>query len=115
MKADTVLAIFGAAFLLAACGAKEATDIPPESELNRGVLAHVEAARWTHVYLVDMNGTRCAVLRIVGESGGISCDWNRPPIYGDVEPAAMNAGCTTDTDCMEKFGGDGGPAPRSRF
>lgn len=22
-------------------------------------------------------------------------------------------GCTTDTDCMDKFGGDGGPAPRS--
>lgn len=35
-----------------------------------------------------------------------------PRHYVCADPLA-EMGCTTDTDCMEKFGGDGGPAPRS--
>ncbi len=26
-----------------------------------------------------------------------------------------NGGCTTDTECMEMYGGDGGPAPVNNF
>jgi len=45
------------------------------------------------------DGTRC----LITPEGGLSCDWRgRAPL---VE-------CDTDTDCMLKNGGDGGPAPR---
>lgn len=114
MKADTVLAIFGAAFLLAACGAKDAEiETPPPPGVPKGqILGRVDLGFGDEAELIELQGVRCVVVDLY-QAGGISCEWPKPDDYGaDLERAS----CTTDTDCMEKFGGDGGPAPRrARF
>jgi hypothetical protein len=102
---------------IVACGLKEQeqTDIPPGPEptalqLGNGHTVFVES--------FERHGARCVVVRVkYAEQVEMSCDWSRPPIYGEVESAAQvaSSGCTTDTDCMEKFGGDGSPMPLHEY
>lgn len=120
----SIIVLLTAAVLLAAVGCGEVqpqTDIPPEPqsvgptvELFSSVFVEKPRAR-----MIEVNGVRCiAAMGYEGNGVALSCDWSRPPIYGEVESAAQVAsfsGCTTDTDCMEKFGGDGSPMPLREY
>lgn len=94
---------------LVGCGEREPLALPEPSPFVE-LAEERTSAGWVTVF--DVEGLRCVALH----RRGVSCvPAPRPPIYGDVETAeAMPARCSTDIDCMQKFGGDGSPR-RVRF
>jgi len=114
-----LLAIPVLAFLGAACAKRndEQTIPPPETVPTVTVQFSRHSSGPTgELQLHEIGGVRCVVLLGFDGRGALACDFSRPPIYGDVGPELpAPAHCTTDTDCMERFGGDGSPRPRVRL
>jgi hypothetical protein len=116
---DTILSLAVAVAMLAGCAEDQTKKAEPEPTGPAPIIVRTSNGydRGT-LQRVDVGGVRCVVfVSSDGRGGGaVSCDWVRPPAYGDVGPELpSNAACTTDTDCMQKFGGDGSPRPLWRM
>jgi hypothetical protein len=90
--------VFVSGFVFVSIGLRyghEEKHIPPEPEHIHVLVKPTPVQHIGDVSEIDVDGTRC----IVVSSTGISCRW----------PDQVER-CTTDTDCMLKNGGDGGPS-----
>jgi hypothetical protein len=74
------------------------TDIPPEPELVHVIMQPLWVEDVGRMSIIDVDGVRCVT--VVNGSASISCDWRTEQVER----------CTTDSDCMSKNGGDGGPS-----